>query len=184
MTQAVVGLFYAPADAERAVADMLDGGFRREKLVLIRPGSAEAAHIEVAGSRAEHVQDMAIGAVAGGLLGAVLGTLVGMLVMALPGLGPAVMGGAFAAAISGAGVTMVIGALLGGLAGGVLGALTWGSITADQATVYERFVARGGALVLVEAEAAEGARAAEILHHDGAADAHDLEVEWRRAGRE
>lgn len=184
MTQIVRGIFYTPADAERAIADLIDRGFPKEKISLIGPGSAEATHVKVVGSEVEHVEDMAIGAVGGGLLGGALGALVGMIVVAIPGLGPVLMAGPLAAAFGGAaGATMAIGAGAGAVGGGVLGALAWGGVSEQDTHVYEELIRRGATLVMVQAAGPERELATEILHRDGAADAADLADEWRREGR-
>lgn len=183
MTQTVRGIFYTPAAAERAVADLIAGGFARDRISLISPGSAEAEHLKLPGSDAEHVEELAVGAVGGGLLGGALGALVGMIVVAIPGIGPVLLAGPLAAAISGAGVTMAVGAGAGAVGGGVLGALAWAGLTGDEAHVYEEFLRRGGTLVMVQASNAERALATEILHRDGAAEPADIDAEWRREGK-
>ncbi|NTV63412.1 MAG: DUF1269 domain-containing protein [Oscillochloris sp.] len=182
MTQAVVGVFQTSADAEHAVADLLEKGFQREKISLIAPNSPHAEHIHVAGSNVEHGEDMAIGAVGGGLVGGMLGALVGMIVIAIPGLGPVLVAGPIAAAIGGAGVTMALGAGAGAVGGGVLGALTWAGITKDEAHVYEDFLKEGKTLVMVQTSNEKRAQAVEVLHRDGAADAVELEEDWRHEG--
>jgi hypothetical protein len=179
MTRAVVGLFYTPADAQRAIADMIEGGFRREKISLISPGSPQATHVTVAGSDVEHIEDMAVGAVGGGLLAAALGVLIGNVLLGIPGLGPLLEASPLGATLGAVGMTMVLGAGAGAVVGGILGALTWANLTADEAHLYEAFLQRGGTLVMVQAARTEEERAAEILHRDGAVDADDLEAEWR-----
>ncbi len=182
MTQTMVGIFHTPADAEQAIADLVASGFSREKISVIAPHTSQAEHVTVAGSGVEHGEDMAIGALGGGLLGGALGALVGMIVVGIPGLGALLVAGPLAAMIGGAGATMAIGAGAGAVGGGVLGALTWAGVTKEEAHVYEEFIRRGGTLVMVQASNAERDRAAEILHHDGAADASELEAEWRHEG--
>ena len=181
MSQTVVGIFYTPAEAERAVSDLMNGGFPREKISLITP-SSHVEHVKIEGSDTEHVEDLAIGAVSGGLLGGMLGALVGMIVVGFPGIGALLVAGPLAAAISGAGVTMAVGAGAGAVGGGILGALTWAGITGNEAHVYEEFIRQGRILVMVQASGAEREKAAEILHRDGAADAVDQADEWRHEG--
>jgi hypothetical protein len=180
MTQTVRGIFHTPAEAERAVADLIAGGIPKEQISMIGPGSAEAAHVKVAGSGVEHVEDVAIGAIGGGLLGGVLGAVVAM---AIPGLGLVLVAGPLAAAIGAAGASMVVGAGAGAVGGGILGALAWAGITDDEAHVYEELIHQGGTLVMVQAAGHERELAAAILHRDGAADAIEIEAEWRREGR-
>jgi len=181
MTQTVVGVFEQTADAERAVADLIASGIAREKISLVTPQQQE--HVHIPGANVEHVEDMAIGAVGGGLLGGMLGALVGMVAIAIPGIGPVIAAGPLAAALGGAaGATMVLGAGAGAVGGGILGALTWAGITHEEALVYEDLIRRGGTLVMVRADGAERERATAILHRDGAADATTLEEEWRHKG--
>jgi hypothetical protein len=182
MTQIVRGIFYTPAEAEHAIADLLDRGFARENISVIAPGTSEAAHVVVPGTEVEHTGDMVVGAVGGGLLGGALGALVGMIVVAIPGLGPVLVAGPLAAAIGEAGVTMLLGAGAGALSGGFFGAREWGSISGHDTQVYEEFLRRGATLVMVEASGAERELATEILHRDGSAEATDLADEWRREG--
>lgn len=181
MTQTVVGIFHTPAEAERAVADLMASGFVREQISLIASGE-HAEHIKLVGSGVEHVEDIAIGAVGGSLVGGMLGALVGMVVVAIPGIGPVLAAGPLAAALGSAGITMAVGAGAGVVGGGVLGALTWAGITHDEARVYEEFVRRGGSLVTVQASGDERERATTILHRDGAATPGEIEAEWRREG--
>jgi hypothetical protein len=182
MTQAVVGVFNTSADAEHAVSDLLEKGFPREKISLISSSTSHVEHIKVAGSGVEHSEDIAIGAVGGGLVGGMLGALVGMIVIAIPGLGPVLVAGPLAAAIGASGITMALGAGAGAVGGGVLGALTWAGITKDEAHVYEDFVKEGKVLVMVQTSNDKREQAVEILHRDGAADAAELEDEWRHEG--
>ncbi len=181
MTQTVVGIFEQAADAERAVADLIAAGIAREKISLVTP-QQQQEHVHIPGTNVEHVEDMAIGAVGGGLLGGMLGALVGMVAIAIPGIGPVIAAGPLAAALGGAGATMVLGAGAGAVGGGILGALTWAGITHEEAVVYEDLIRRGSTLVMVRADGAERERATAILHRDGAADASTLEAEWRHKG--
>lgn len=182
MTHIVRGIFSTPADAEHAIADLIAKGIPREKISLISPGSAAAEHVKLEGSNVEHAEDMAIGAVGGGLLGGALGALVGMIVVAIPGIGPVLLAGQLAAALGGAGATMALGAGAGALGGGLLGAFEWAGVSSHDAQVYEEFLRRGATLVLVKASGAEREVATEILHRDGALDAAALADEWRHEG--
>jgi outer membrane lipoprotein SlyB len=182
MTHAVVGVFNTTANAERAVADLIERGFLKEKISLIAPKSTQAEHITVAGSAADHAEDMAIGAVGGSLMGGMLGALVGMIVVGIPGLGAVLVAGPLAAAIGGTTVTMVVGAASGAVGGGVLGALTWAGVTKAEAHVYEDLVREGNTLVMVQTSNDKMAEATEILHRDGAAEPADIENVWRHEG--
>lgn len=180
MTTTVRGIFHTAEEAERAIADLIDRGIPKEKISVISPHTQEADHVHIAGSGAEHVEDLAIGAVGGGLLGGALGAVVGM---ALPGIGLLVVAGPLAAAIGAAGASMVVGAGVGVVSGGVLGALSWAGFTGDEAHVYEEFLRRGCTLVMVQATGVDQSVATEILHRDGAADAGEIEAEWRHEGK-
>lgn len=180
MTHPVVGLFHNTEDAERAVADLMDSGFPKEKISLLTPNN-HPEHIKIEGSGVEHGEDMAIGAVGGGLMGGMLGALVGMVVVAIPGIGPILAAGPLAAAIGGAaGATLLLGGAAGAVGGGVLGALTWAGITKHEAQVYEEHIKEGGTLVLVQCSGHDRERATEILHRDGAEDSVEEEHEWRK----
>lgn len=181
MSYTVIGVFHTPAEAEQAVADLLDKSIPRSNISVIAPGE-HVEHIKLPGSNVEHAEDMAIGAVGGGLVGGLLGALVGMVVVAIPGIGPVLAVGPLAAAIGSTGVSMAVGAGAGAVGGGVLGALTWAGITPHEAQVYEEFVRRGGTLVVVQATRKNRELVTEILHRDGAASASELEEEWRREG--
>ncbi len=170
MTHAVVGVFQSDADAEHALADLLEKGFPREKISLISPKSEHSEHIKIDGAEVEHGEDIAIGAVGGSLVGGMLGALVGMLIVGIPGIGPVLVAGPIAAAIAGAGA--------GAVGGGVLGGLTWAGITHDEAHVYENLLHEGKTILMVQTSADKRDEAVAILHRDGAADAVDLEDEW------
>lgn len=182
MTQTVKGIFHTPAEAERAIADLIERGIARERISLIGAGSAEAEHVKLVGSGVEHVEDLAIGAVSGGLLGGALGALVGMIVVGIPGIGPVLLAGPLAAAFGGAGATMVAGAGVGAMGGGLLGALAWAGLTENEAHVYHELISRGGTLVMVRVSNAECAVVSEILERDGAADNAEIYAEWSREG--
>jgi hypothetical protein len=171
MTHTVRGIFHTPEEANRAITELIDRGIPKEKISVIAPGSVEAEHVKVAGSGVEHVEDMAIGAVGGGLLGGALGAVVAM---AIPGVG---------LVLGAAGASMLAGASAGALGGGILGALAWAGITHDEAHVYEEFIRQGCTLVMLKATEPEAAVAAEILQRNGSVDAVELEAEWRREGK-
>lgn len=182
MTQAVVGVFHSPASAQHAVADLLKRGFPQQQISTIAPQSAESGHISVPGSGAEHIEDLAIGALGGAVFGAMLGALIGPLVMSVPSLGRLLLASGLAATAGADVAMMVVGAVVGVILGGVLGAITWSGISGAEAHAYEDLVQHGDTLVVVQANGAQRDRAFAIMHEDGAAEATELQGSFHQAG--
>lgn len=182
MTQAVVGVFHSPASAQHAVDDLLKRGFPQQQISTITPESPQAAHIAVPGSGVEHIEDLAIGAVGGGLFGAMLGALIGPLVMSVPSIGTLLLDSGLAA-MAGADVAMmIVGAAVGVILGGLLGAFTWAGISGAEAHAYEEIVQHGDTLVVVQANGAQRDQAFTIMHDDGAAEPAEIQESFHHAG--
>jgi hypothetical protein len=182
MTQAVVGVFHNPANARHAVEDLLKGGFSQQRISTISPESPQATHISMPGSRAEHIEDLAIGAFGGSMFGAILGALIGPLVMSAPSLGQLLLNSGLAATTGAEVAMMVVGAVFGLILGGILGANSWSGISNAEAHAYEELVQHGDTLVVVEADGAQRDQAFAIMHDDGAAEANELKASFHHAG--
>jgi len=135
-----VGVFARVAQAERAVEELLEAGFRREQISVICPKCgpgqlAEVEHVEPAGGHA------AKAAAGGGAIGAVLGglaTVAGL--TATGGLG-LLAAGPLLAGMGG-----------GAVAGGFIGAMLTRGLEPEAADYYDQALQRGRVLVAVEAE--------------------------------
>ena len=136
-----VGIFVDRTQAESAVEQLRQHGFRDEQIGLLTPSGT--VNVEppppLTGTKAE--EGAATGAVAGaavgGLLGAALATSI------IPGIGPVIAGGLMAGALGGA-VTGLAG-------GGIVGALVGLSIPEHDAHHYAREFHSGRTLVTVKA---------------------------------
>ena len=154
----IAGIFHSRDDAERAIHELRDAGFRPEDVgVAMRDRTAQNQLVEDTHTRA--TEGAVSGALGGGLLGGVVGFLVGVGALAIPGLGPVVAGGALAATFGLAGGTAVAGAGIGAAAGGMVGALVGMGIPEEEAQHLESGFRAGGILVTVRG----GERALEAL---------------------
>jgi hypothetical protein len=144
----IAGLFTDRADAERAINDLKDAGFRPQDVgVAMRDRTEQNELIEEHGTKA--AEGAGAGAIGGGLLGGLVGWLVGIGALAIPGIGPVVAGGALATAFGLAGGTAVAGAGIGAAAGGIVGALVGMGIPEEEARYFEQGFREGGVLVTV-----------------------------------
>lgn len=155
-----VAVFDDRDDAEDAIDDLKDAGFRGEEIGLV------ARDRDQAGAMARDTGTMAgegaaTGAVAGGILGGLGGFLVGVGSLAIPVVGPVIAAGAFATALAGA----AVGAGVGALAGALIGM----GIPENEANWYEERVKGGAWLVSVRAGGRYG-EAQSILHDNGGED--------------
>ena len=162
----VAGLFTERADAERAINDLKDAGFRPDDVgVAMRDRDEQGALVEETGTRA--AAGAGTGALGGGILGGLVGWLVGIGALAIPGIGPVLAGGALATAFGLAGGTAVAGAGIGAAAGGIVGALVGMGIPEEEAQHFESGFREGGVLLTVNA-GARALDAAAILERNGA----------------
>jgi hypothetical protein len=154
----VVGIFDDPAQAEKAIRDLLDAGFTRDRIGFAMRHPAEPEHAAEAGKA-----DNALGAVVGGYTGVaaggILGGLIGLAISAaVPGVGPVLAAGLVGMALGGAYV------------GGLVGALVGLGVPQHEAEHYHRHVQEGRALVAVQC-AGRYSEALAILSANGARDA-------------
>jgi hypothetical protein len=155
-----VGVFSTQAQAQSAVNELRNRGFREEQVGFAAREGQEvegARTVEQSGSAA--AEGAAVGLTAGAGVGALwgLGILAGM----LPAIGPAIAGGTLAALLSSA----AAGAAVAGIAGALIG---WG-IPEEDARFYEEELRSGRTIVTVHADE-RFEEAAEVLRRHGGYD--------------
>jgi uncharacterized membrane protein len=165
----VLGIFNDRDNAEDAIEDLKDHGFKPEEISIVMRDSA-AAH-EVAEHTGANVAEGAVsGATTGGVVGAIAGLLVGIGAIAVPGIGGIFIAGPLAAALglTGAAATTVSGAATGALAGGLIGALVSLGVPEEEARVYETGIKQGAILVAVPAMSHNEDDVVHLLQENGA----------------
>src|SRR6478752_2471701 len=134
---AVFGIYRNRSQAESAVDQLIEAGFRTEDIsVLLQDnvGTKDFAHEK----HTKAPEGTATGATTGGVLGGTLGLLAGIGALAIPGVGPLIAAGPIMATLAGVGV--------GGAVGGIVGALVGMGIPEYEAERYEGAVKDGGTL--------------------------------------
>ena len=132
---AVFGIYPSAAEAERAVDELVRGGFPSADIsVLLQDyrGTRDFAHQK----ETKAPEGTATGVTAGGVIGGALGVLAGIGAIAIPGLGPFIAAGPIMAGLAGLGV--------GGAVGGIIGALIGMGIPEYEAKRYEGRLKNGG----------------------------------------
>jgi len=139
----VVGVFNDRAQAQQAVKDLRQAGFREDQIgVVAREGESVAG--------AEHVTDkgshVGTGAATGVAAGAGIGALwaLGIAAGILPGIGPVISGGILASILASA----AGGAAIAGIAGALIGL----GVPEHEAQYYENEFHQGRVLVTVKAD--------------------------------
>lgn len=152
-TQVVIGVFNSRQNAEQAVQQLRQQGFTQEEINIVakKGGSEERGEKFVD-------DDITDGALTGGTIGGIGGLILGAGALAIPGVGPIIAAGPIAAALGGA------------VAGGVTGALIDWGIPAEVSEKYEREVAKGGILAIVQTGSQKVSQAAQIFRQSGARD--------------
>ncbi|MEA2662505.1 MAG: hypothetical protein QOH08_2077 [Chloroflexota bacterium] len=135
-----VGVFDDRTDAELAVRDLQEKGFKTDQIGYAWRDDAGKTHAEGNKAGTLAASGAGTGVVLGGLIGAGAALLI-------PGIGPVVSGGLLASALAG-GVT---GAVTGAVAGGVAGALVGLGIPEAEANYYDQQVRDGRTLMTVRA---------------------------------
>jgi len=156
----VVGVFEDRAHADKAVADLMKAGFRKDQIgVAMRHDETEGA---VVGAE-EHGSHVGSGAVTGVLTGLGLGALAGLGVLAgvIPVIGPAIAAGTL-------GVILTNAAAGAGIAG-LVGALVGAGIPEEEAKYYHSEFEAGRTIVTVNADGRYD-EATTILRRHGAYD--------------
>lgn len=175
MAKTVVSLYDDMSDAQRAIEDLQNSGFRREDISLVtRHAEGEEGRVE-GRDRGDNVAEGAgIGGGVGTVLGGVGGLLVGLGTLAIPGIGPILAAGPLVATLAGAGA--------GAIAGGVVGALVGLGIPEEEARYYHEGVRRGGTLVSVTTSDESVERARSIMQRYNPVNMEERVARWRESG--
>lgn len=172
MAKTVIGLFDDFSQAQQVVQALVNGGFRREEVSLVRsdPNGEFSGSVSTGEGNGGHGGGALAGAGTGAALGGLAGLLVGLGALAIPGVGPIIAAGPIAAALGGAGI--------GAVAGGLIGTLTDLGVPETEARYYDEGVRRGGTLVAVKADDDEVNNAVNIMNRFGAVDIQQRAATW------
>ena len=180
--QTITALFDRYDEASAAVGKLEAGGIPHGDISIVGNNEGDR-HSGLVGQGDGHVsadaQEKAkdgtgAGATLGTVLGGGAGLLAGLGMLAIPGVGPVVAAGWLVATLTGAG----IGAAAGGLAGGLTGA----GVSEADAHTYGEGVRRGGTLVTVKADEAQGPMVMDVLEQHGSVDLDQKAAAWRQEG--
>ena len=176
MAKIVVGLFDDLSEAQGAIQDLLNSGFRQEEISLTaNDARGEYSHLNRSGDNSHaDGSGAATGAGVGATIGGIGGLLAGLGALAIPGIGPIVAAGPIMATLAGAGI--------GAAAGGLVGALTDMGVPEEHAHYYAEGVRRGGALVTVHTDEARADTASAILQRHGVIDVDRRAAGWQERG--
>jgi len=180
---AAFGIYSSSVQAERAVDNLIAGGFSGDDISVLMPdnqGSKDFAHEK----NTKLPEGTTTGVTTGGVVGGTLGLLAGIGALAIPGVGPFIAAGPIMGTLAGLGV--------GGTVGGIIGALVGMGIPEYEAKRYEGRLKEGGVLVSVHCDSSEEVgRAKDILKQTGAEDissagekavsSHDVETDAARS---
>jgi len=174
MRKTIVGLFDHISEAQAAVRELIDSGFRRDDISLIA-GERSGTYTKSDADVSDTTSGAAVGAGAGAVLGGLGGLVVGLGALAIPGIGPVIAAGPLASTLLGAGV--------GAAAGGLIGALVDVGVPEEEAGSYAEGIRRGATLVAVKTDDEMMVdRAVNILERHNAVDIERRAGEWRSAG--
>lgn len=162
----VIGVFEDRIQADRAISELHQAGFRSDQIGVAMRHSDELGAQTVTTEEGTHADS---GAVAGALTGLGLGALAGLGVLSgvIPVIGPAIAAGTLGVIVSNA----AVGAGVAGLMGALIGA----GIPENEAKYYQGELESGRVIVTVQA----GDRAPEvaaILHRFEGYDMHTKPV--------
>lgn len=153
---ALVGVFADRAQAERAMDELAQAGFRPEHMEVTGPGEQPEPVPVQAPPGLRDRGSAQFGAILGAIVGGLLGTLAAT--GAFPGVGQLFAGGGLAA---------VVGVLVGGLIGGVLGWLIGLGLSETDHGFYVRELRSGRTLLTVHGNG-PAAEAGRIMRRHGA----------------
>ena len=159
---AVFGIYRDRTQAEQAVDELINNGFRAEDISVLMPdnvGTKDFAHKK----DTKAPEGATTGGVVGGAIGGTLGLLAGIGALAIPGVGPFIAAGPIMGALAGVGT--------GGVVGGIIGALVGMGIPEYEAKRYEGMIKEGGILMSVHCDNSDWVkRGKEVLERTGATD--------------
>jgi uncharacterized membrane protein len=165
--QHAVGIFSSRRDAEHALTELRDAGFNMDKVSVIVQNTNpndRIAGASVGDTKSEQIEG---GAKAGASTGAVAGSIIGLVgslsILAIPGIGVATEVGVLLG-------NALIGGVLGAAGGALAGALIGLGVPEERARYYDKRVAAGDYLVVVEGTAEEILTAEVILDKRGILD--------------
>lgn len=137
----VVGVFHNVRDAQAAIRELKDAGFRDDEIGVVGPGDEmETTTTGRTGGDTHAAEGAAVGAAGGAGLGALWA--IGIAAGALPAIGPVIAGGILSAVLASA----AGGAAVAGLAGALVGM----GIPEDEANYYENEFRSGRTIVTVK----------------------------------
>lgn len=181
MTVVITRLFDTYDHASQAVSALERAGVPHSAISLVannsegRYSNSVAAPSSPADPPGDHAATGAgTGASVGTVLGGGAGLLAGLGMLAIPGVGPVVAAGWLVVTALGAGV--------GAASGGLLGSLVGAGVSEADANVYAEGVRRGGTLITVRAEDAQGAMIEQVLARHSAVDTSTRADEYRSGG--
>ncbi len=183
MTRTVVALYDNFHEANDAVRELVDRGFRRENISFMANDQTGEYGQALQGTNvdtytaAEANTGAGVGAGIGAAVGGLAGVLIGLGALAIPGVGPVLAAGPLATVLAG-----LAGAGAGAVAGGVLGALVDMGIPEETAGYYAEGVRRGGTLVTVQVEDFMTDKAVDILNRHNPIDLNERVSTWRQSG--
>jgi uncharacterized protein (TIGR02271 family) len=140
------------SDAEAAVRDLVDNGFKRDSISMVANKEYEGGYLESEGKQRAQSAGLAIG----------------LTDATIPGIGPVIAGGPLASMFTGG--------------GGIIGALTRLGVPDEHAHYYAEGVRRGGTLLTVESDDAFADKAADIIGRHEAVDIVQRAGQWKKTG--
>ena len=149
--QRIVAVFEARRQADYAIGQLRQQGFRQEEISVVAKQSEERGR-----DTGGYNDSIADGVATGGAIGGFGGLMAAAGALAIPGFGPIIALGPIAAALSGA------------VAGGVAGGLIDYGIPAERGREYEEQIRRGKVLAIINVDSSKASQAANILRQNGA----------------
>lgn len=168
MKKTVLGIFSSEVDAQTAIEDLQEVGYKARDISIVMQNKGKA---EFSSTKGTTIANSAVsGAVTGGVIGGLAGLLIGIGAIAVPGIGALLIGGPIAAALgaTGAAATTVSGAATGVLAGGLIGALMGIGVPQEDAAMYEERIKSGGILLAIPSQVGREEDVMAILQDNGA----------------
>ncbi len=174
MAKTIVGLFDSAAEAQAAVADLMQMGIPRDEISVVANRSDEwSSDVPVQASDTVE-EDTLVGAGVGAAIGGIGGLVMGLVVLPIPGIGPVLAAGPIVAALAGMG--------FGAAAGGLIGVLTGVGVPEEHAQHYAEGVRRGGTLVTIHATDDQARHVSVVLARRGSININARATAWRARG--